>query len=294
MQILLTGANGCLGRALLQELATAGHGIVAVVRPGSDRPSGNSCDVVEMDLRHSLEITRLPARCDAVVHVAQSREYRKFPQAALDIFRVNTAATMELANYAVAAGAQHLHYASTGTVYKPHADPIPETAPVAPSSFYTASKLAAEQLLTPFGEVMTLVTTRLFYLYGPGQGDGLINQLVQRVMSGTPVDLQGPEGFLLCPTYSGDVARFIRRSLEEKWSGIYNVASSEVITLRDLTVTIADILRLNPIFRQSALHAPTPVLPDLNKLKRQLPATEFISISDGLRRTFPPLSKPTS
>jgi len=286
MLIVITGATGCLGRAVLPELLAAGHRIVAVVRPGSSLADETDCETVAMDLGRPLEIERLPARCDAIVHLAQSREHRRFPDAALDIFRINTSAAVELARYAAVADAGQFVFASTGTVYEPGAAPIPETGPVAPPSFYAASKLAAEHLLAPFGEAMAVATMRLFYLYGPGLRAMLISELAQRLRDGAPIDLQGAEGMLLSPTYSGDVARVVRRALEEKWSGVYNVASSDIVSLKTLTKAIAEVLELEAVFRQSADTASPPVLPDLRKLRMQAGQFKFTPLLEGLRQTF--------
>lgn len=285
MLIVLTGATGCLGRALVPELVSAGHEVVALVRPGNEPLAGPGGKLVPMDLGRPLDVGRLPARCDAVVHVAQSREYRKF-QAALDVFRINTAAAIELASYASGAGARSFFYASTGTLYNPSPAPIPENGAVAPSNFHAASKLAAEQLLAPFAAVMAVTIGRLFWVYGPGQHDKLFNDLEGRLKAGKAVDLYGQDGLLLAPSYSGDVAQLVRRALEERWSGTYNMATPEVVTLRALTEEMGRVLGLTPVFTQHPGSAPVPVLPDLAKLKRHLTGREFMSLRDGLRQTF--------
>jgi len=285
MVILLTGATGCLGRALVPEFISAGHRVIVLVRPGSKFSDGGGCEVLEMDLRIPLEAKRLPSHCDAVVHVAQSREYHKL-QGALDIFRVNTAATVELANYGAEVGAREFFLASTGSLYEPSPMPIPETGPITASNFYSASKLAAEQLLAPFAAVMTITIGRLFYLYGPGQHGKLLNDLAKRLKMNSAIDLQGEGGPLLTPTFSGDVAKLTRRAIEERWSGVYNMASSQVVTLQELAEEMGRVLGLVPMFVRNGSDAPIPVLPDLTKLKDRLIGLDFTTLKEGLDLTL--------
>lgn len=286
MQILLTGATGCLGQALVTELSGAGHSVVALMRPGATFAASRCRDVVPMDLGRPLEVWHLPARCDAVVHVAQSRNYRKSEGAELDIFRINTAATVELASYAATAGARGFFYASTGTLYRPSPDPIPETGAISAATFYAASKLASEQMLAPFSTGMTVTIGRLFHLYGPGQRDKLLNDIAGRLRSGKAIDLRGENGLQLAPTYSSDAARLIRLGVEEGWDGVYNMASPEFVSLREFTEEMGRILGLTPTFARQPGNAPDPVLPDLTKLKKRLTDWRFTPLHQGFRQTL--------
>src|SRR5207245_1959041 len=85
---------------------------------------------------------------DAVAHLAQSRAHRQGLEGAADLFAVNVAATFRLLHWAKGAGVRRFLFASSATVYRPQSGRLTEASPCAPSGFYAASKLAAEQLLT--------------------------------------------------------------------------------------------------------------------------------------------------
>ena len=81
--------------------------------------------------------------------------------------------------------------ASTGTVYEPYGGRLAEDAPVAPVSFYSATKLAAEALLQGWRSRLGCCALRLFFPYGPGQTGRLVPQLVERIRAKTAVTLDG-------------------------------------------------------------------------------------------------------
>jgi len=287
MNIVVTGANGCLGRAVIKTVVEYGHNVIAVFRVDDQKlTAGSSLRSISMDFAHDIDTNKLPARCDVVIHLAQSRRFREFPEAALEVFRVNTATTIALANYALQAGASHFIYASSGTIYVPHEGPLPESAATAPSSFYAASKLAAEQLLAPFSDHMKVFIPRLFCLYGPGQKNMLVSNLACSLRNGTPIRLAGPDGPDLAPTYAVDVGRILATALAEGWVGVCNVASPHVVSLRALTETIGSVIGAEPRFEHTSDISPPGLVPELKKLAQYVDMNSFTDPASGLAATF--------
>src|SRR4030095_13942435 len=98
MRILVTGGTAFLGTSLLPMLA--GHEVFALTR--SARPSGERDAVswIEADLGGDLDTAKLPARMDAIIHLAQSDAYKSFPDGAVDMLRVNVEAPSRLLRWA--------------------------------------------------------------------------------------------------------------------------------------------------------------------------------------------------
>jgi nucleoside-diphosphate-sugar epimerase len=287
MRVVLTGASGCLGQAVVAELTSTGSAVTAIVRPGSDIEAPVVIGRSELDLSRPLDTARLPPRCDAVVHLAQSRAYRDFPRSVADIVNINVAATVALAKYAIEAGAKIFIFASSGSVYLPSRERVSETAPTDTRSFYAGSKIAAEILLRAFDSSISVIVMRLFSLYGPGQTDKVIAQLASRISEGKPIDLYGTNGHQMTPTFTGDVAHIMGRAILECWpGGIYNVAAPDVCSLRDISLMLANVLNRSVAFNVKREHAPLPTLPDLTKLKGLIGNDRFITLEEGLQRTF--------
>src|SRR5689334_15070201 len=140
MTILVTGATGFLGQAILPLLAQRDD-VVALQRPGSEAPDGNGVRWIAQDLTAPLT-GDLPDRIDAVFHLAQSRRYREFPDGAVDVMEVNTMATTRLLDYCRRAGGETFVYASSGAVNGAGPKPISEDDAPAPPNLYGVSKLA--------------------------------------------------------------------------------------------------------------------------------------------------------
>ena len=72
-----------------------------------DTETRNAIERATQRARKLLEddfASQLPAAIDVVVHLAQSSQYRGFPDTAPDIFAVNTAATARLLDVAAERG----------------------------------------------------------------------------------------------------------------------------------------------------------------------------------------------
>lgn len=230
MRIVVTGATSFVGRHVIDRLA--GHEVIALGRRRPPATSGNTTagpvavDWIEADLSRGLDPARLPANADALIHLAQSDRYRDFPAGAEDVFRVNVAAPLALMRWARGAGVGRAVFASTGTVYEPFTGPMHEAAAVAPTGFYGASKLACETLTLPWmSDELAVAHLRLFFIYGPGQGNSMLSRVMANVVAGNPVTLPADgDGLVFAATYVSDVADAFARAVDESWRGVWNVA----------------------------------------------------------------------
>lgn len=242
----------------------------------------------QADLSKPASLTGLPDNIDAIIHLAQSRRYRNFPEGADDMFAINTAATHRLAHHALTCGAKSFVYASTGSVYLPQSHTVGESDDTSTSNFYAASKLAAEALLTPYSEHLNVCIGRLFYVYGPGQKDMITNILANRIHNGNPVTLQGKDGISLSPMASRDAARCLKLAAMDGWQGVFNIGSPNAITIREFATAIGQTMGKDPAFESDGEAPEKKLLPNVNKLKLQLGnMDEFLHIKEGLKLMFP-------
>ncbi len=231
--VLLTGATGLLGSRVVRSLA-AEHRVWAIGRNPPDPPAGVRW--IAHDLRRPALPVDLPSRVDVVVHLAQAREFRDFPQRALDVYAVNVGSTALLLDFAVRAGARRFVLASTGSVYANGSDPHGEDEPTdvaACPSFYVASKLAGEALAAGYRPRFTVCVLRPFFMYGHGQDPSmLLPRLVRNIQEGRSIFLDGPEGMRFNPVHVSDAARAVMAALDLADSAVVNIAGPEVLSLR--------------------------------------------------------------
>lgn len=113
MTVLLTGATGFLGSAVLRRLVAEGEAVRVLVRPSSDRRNleGVDCEVVEGDLSEPESLRPAVAGCDALYHVAA--DYRLWVPDPDVLHRVNVEGTIALLCAAVEAGVSRIVYTSS-------------------------------------------------------------------------------------------------------------------------------------------------------------------------------------
>jgi len=164
---LVTGASGFVGTALCPVLEGAGW----VVRRASSSKSGPGWSTVhpfdrDIDWRTPL------AGCTAVVHLAGRTHITRGEPDDHDVLyrQINTAATLQLAREAVAAGVRRFVFISSVKVAgEGQEEPYREADMPSPQDSYGRSKWAAEQGLAELCREcsMELVILRLPLVYGP-------------------------------------------------------------------------------------------------------------------------------
>jgi UDP-glucose 4-epimerase len=280
MTILLTGGTGFLGAALLEPLAARDE-VVAVYRPPVAPPEVEGVRWFAQDLVAPL-VTGLPERVDAVVHLAQSRRYREFPEAALDIFDLNVGAALRLFDYARRSGASKFVLASSGAVYAPRSEPLREEDTLSPANLYATCKLAAEQAAAHFADYFDVAILRYFFIYGPGQRDMFVASIVNRVLDESPVSLSSEVGIRVNPVFVEDAVAATLAALEMSGVAAYNVAGGEIVSLREMANTIGQLVGKTPTF-VAGDKAPD-LIADIERMSASLvqPRT---AMRDGLQRT---------
>src|SRR5438105_4035291 len=78
MKLLVTGANGFLGRHVVAEALRRGHEVRAIVRPASELPrvgwpSSSRLQVIRADLRSARGLAEALADVDTVLHLAAAK-----------------------------------------------------------------------------------------------------------------------------------------------------------------------------------------------------------------------------
>jgi GDP-4-dehydro-6-deoxy-D-mannose reductase len=264
MRVVVTGAGGFVGRWLTPALVHAGHEVVATYVPDESPPElalgagRGSLRWLPVDLRETRAVEALVAiPPDAAVHlaaVASGAEARRDPGLAWEI---NAACTARLAGAlgaatAADAGDPLLLLVSSAEVYG--AIPVPrprvETDLPAPLSPYAASKLGAEIAAQEAARRtgLRVIIARAFPHTGPGQStDYVVPAFAQRLKAakrlGAPVvktgNLEPVRDFLDVR----DVVQAYLALLDRGEPGeVYNIASGEGRSLRDVFLALADLI----------------------------------------------------
>lgn len=283
LKILITGATGFIGSHLVK-LLQGRHELILLSRRRPDILHDSGIEWFEVDIAVPINFSKLPDKVDIVIHLAQSRFYRQFPDRADDIFNVNAQGTFNLLEYARHAKAQAFLFASSGSVYGFGPKKFLETDPVHPSDFYGISKHVGELLLQSYEAFYRTVIFRFFFVYGPGEKKMLIPSLLEKVRTGKTVTIEGNSGFRVNPIYVKDAVRAIESAIHQPVSGIFNVAGDEVVTLQDLIGLIEEVVDREASIQHVKDQQRGNLFGDNSRIKRLLNVFPETPLREGLRR----------
>lgn len=260
MRIVITGASGNVGSALLRRLAEqGGHQLVGVVRRPPSPSAHPGVRWVTMDLSRDDPVALGAAfeGADAVVHLVWGFQ----PSHREDyLHEVGVGGTRRILDAVATAGVPHLVHMSSVGAYSPKSDdePVDESWPTngVPTSMYSRHKAEAERLLDGFESDHAGVRVARMRPGIVGQRDagsgllryGLPAVVPAGVLAHVPV-LPVDRRLRIPMVHADDVADAITRVLETRAAGPFNLAADPPVTAAD----IADVLGARLVHVPSAV-----------------------------------------
>lgn len=193
-KLLVTGANGFVGKAVCAELVARGIPVVAAVRSVAGRDAGGAGQVRQVGVGNVDAATDWAAAldgCDGVIHLAARAHVLNDSLAdPLIAFReTNVAGTIQLASSAMRAGVRRFVFVSSVGVNGNHSSvAFTERDIPRPAESYAVSKHEAELALrdATAGGAMELVIVRPPLVYGPGCPGNFL-RLLKLLSAGVPL-----------------------------------------------------------------------------------------------------------
>ncbi|MDI1342768.1 MAG: NAD(P)-dependent oxidoreductase [Pseudolabrys sp.] len=258
--ILVTGAAGLVGGAVVRRLASDGHAVVATDARKADQPDGVRFETIDLSDRPALAALHQQHAVHTVIHCGAISG----PMVAADdphrVLATNVGGTLNLAEAARKAGVRRFVALSSVSVYgdQTSLDPVTEAAPLNAIDVYGASKIAMEAVLRAYRYDLGLpaFVLRLASVYGPGrQTDCFIRDLIRNAADGSEMSLSPEEGFRRQFVHIDDVVHAIVRAAATGTVAdfAYNIGGGEWLTEREVAALAALSL---PHLRISAVPAP--------------------------------------
>ncbi|MBM9467772.1 NAD-dependent epimerase/dehydratase family protein [Nakamurella leprariae] len=307
--VLITGA-GMVGAHTARRLLDLGWRVTLLDRevPGEYLRSvlgpAAEYDTLEVDLTDSVAMAAALAdlRPTDVVHTAALIAARA-QRDVVETIEVNVSAPLRLAAWASSAGVSRFVAVSSWSVYDERQPaPITEDSPVCTrfDSYYVASKLAMEHLLSAFASRSGLATVALrpavVYGHGPNLGGAVGSAVLEaqmlRAVRGLPVEL--PATVLSCTelVFVEDVAAAAVAALQADLDEVFStctVGSGELTTVEDLADTFRQLFPGVPVTigpgAASSVVPPVPTMPTAGaQLRAHLGIGEPLRRNDGFAR----------
>jgi nucleoside-diphosphate-sugar epimerase len=243
--VLVTGASGFVGSSLLASYP-AERRRVGLVRPGraGAASGGLSFRTLEtLDAWSEESLTRAFHGVDAVVHAASVVHHPGATEA--EYARFNVEGTRALLRACQAAGVKRLVFVSTIKVYgeEPGSALLDESSPVVGDSPYARTKIAAEELVLEAARPGTFSTAVLRLCPVFGRGDKSNVQTMIRAVARRRFVLPGGGRNRKSIVHISTVTEVARAAVDSDVGGVFLVADTKAPTMRELTDTMARVLR---------------------------------------------------
>jgi len=261
MRFLVTGGAGFIGSYLAEYLLKQDHEVIVL----DNLSSGDLANI--KDIYDDPNLHFIMGDCtdedilntslddvDAVFHLAANPEVRLSIASIENSYHNNILATYVLMNSLLNKGIKKIIFASSSTVYgEAKIIPTPESyGPLKPISFYGASKLACEAIISSFCYSFDIdgVLFRPANIVGPKATHGVIVDFINKLR-------ENPEELLILGDgtqtksylYVEDCVRAIYRSFEcmKKGVNIYNVGSDSQINVNKIAQIIISEMDLKDV-----------------------------------------------
>jgi nucleoside-diphosphate-sugar epimerase len=293
--VVLTGATGFIGSAVLAELHSRKIPTVVLLRPDSDRnrlpklPEEDKIIYTRFDAPEVMK--KLVARQPSIfIHCAwrgvggqdRNADFQFSENVPLTLATVNLAASIDCRQW-IGLGSQ-AEYGNANRI-------LDENVPALPTTLYGKAKLAAgnESLALCKAKNIEGVWLRVFSTYGPGDHPHwMIPHVIREFLNGRVPQVTKCEqkwDYL----FVRDTACAIASVADEKISGVFNLGSGEARPLKEILEMIRTELKtpIQPAYG-AIPYRPDQVMhlqSDISKLRAVTGWMPQVKLEDGLRET---------
>jgi len=254
-RVLVTGAGGFLGAAIMSELLARNVEVVAsdIGAVASARAGMISCEVTDFD---QVEGVVGKGAFKTILHCGAVSGPMVMPDRPLDIWRINAGGTANVLEAARRHGVGRVIICSTSEIYGNQSGRVDETSPPLTNTVYGASKLAGEQAMTGYAQEHGLdaICLRLSWIYGPGrQTPTTLDRLIRTTLAGRNSTLAIPADAYTHYIHIEDAVHgtLAAATAENPRAKIFNITSGRGVVMSDIagiimglypdvTVTCAD------------------------------------------------------
>lgn len=238
MLVVVTGANGFIGRHLCAWLTSHKYEVV-----GAARAPTPTSGLVPFDVHDGPFLELLHRGPDVLIHAAGTSLVNESFAGPQHDFHSNSALYLDvLEAVRHAAPACKVILISSAAVYgNPASQPVSESAPIAPISPYGYHKAIAEQIGQMYHRIFGLGTcaVRVFSAYGPGLRRQVVFDAIRLLRASSPdhpAVFRGTGQEARDFIHVEDVAQGVETVMRgARWTGeAYNLASGDSVTIAQL------------------------------------------------------------
>jgi dTDP-4-dehydrorhamnose reductase len=296
-KILVTGANGLLGQHLVKLLIENNYDVVGTGKGPSRLPFAQQTRfryyAADITAPFALQQIFEKEQPEVVVHTAAMTQIDDCELQQDACFNVNVQSTINLLLDAEI-HSQLIIFLSTDFVFDGVKGNYKEEDDQNPLSWYGFTKVQAESMIQTSSMPWAIVRTCL--VYGTplsGARSNIISWVKNSLVDGKQIKVVSDQ--LRTPTYVEDLAKGILLIADQRKTGVFHIAGSDMLTPYQMAIQTADLLELDKrliqktdasSFTQPAKRPPTTGL-DISKARNEL-GYEPLTFKEGLRKMLKP------
>ncbi|MDG6997833.1 MAG: GDP-mannose 4,6-dehydratase [Nitrososphaerota archaeon] len=289
MKVLITGANGFVGKHLSRYLKSKGFDTIGLdITDGTDLKG----DITNKDYIFN-ELSK--HNFDSVIHLAALADIKKTTEDPYSTYNVNCFGTLNLLELAARKNVERFLYASSANVYGVPAErPATEATPFNPRLPYDYSKVVSETLVRSYfvHKKLKIAITRSWLLFGEGEPQTrAFPRFVRACLANQKIPLFNSGQDVTDPTHAQNYGRVAELILNKDTAigESFNVGSGNKMSVRDMAEQIKKVtnssseLELLPP-RTEFEKDPQISYPSIDKLRKKLGFEPIVSFDEGVKR----------
>lgn len=291
-KIIVTGATGCVGSAIVRRALAHGMDVTCIVHEGSKRlsnlPQDEKVKIVECNLSNYGTLN-LPDKYDAFIHMAWDKTFGASRDDAESQMR-NIQYTLDACRLAKRCGCQVFVGAGSQAEYGvQHVDLTP-SLPVNPESGYGIAKYAAGKLSAMLCKSLGMRQNwvRILSVYGPNDGENtLISYVIRELKAGRSPELTKCEQIwdYLYADDAGDAFLSIaKKGIDGK---VYPLGSGKGRRLSDYIEDIRNVvnpsININNGAKEYYPHQPMHLVADIREMAKDVGWVPCYSFEQGIK-----------
>lgn len=295
-KVLITGITGFLGSHIAEVLISKGISVVGLKRKNSDiwrcEEFKDKIEWVNIVDNGSFINQLINHSFDTIIHAAwigvEANDRNNWTEQVK-----NVAFFVELLETAKILEAKKIIFLGSQAEYGTINSKISEDFETNALNAYAATKLACLEILKSFSSINDLnwIWLRLFSVFGEKENTNwLIPSLIKSMLSKTEIDLTLGEqkyAYLYVKDFAEIITKIVIRDVE---SGIYNISSNEVRTIRSVMEDIRNVVNPEFILNFGALQYRSGqsmhMEGDMQKITAQIGKIEFSNYDIALQSTL--------
>jgi dTDP-4-dehydrorhamnose reductase len=235
--VLITGANGLLGRVLSSILSDCGFSVISTGKGADVLKGQRGCVYEQMDVtvQQNVEYVLSKYNPDCIINAAALTDVDACEKNHDLCLSVNTHSISYFIPF-LKQNDVHLIHVSSDFIFDGSCGPYKEDDPCDPINYYGVSKLEAEKLIINNNLKYTILRTSLLF----GKIDDKFNFVTwvkSNLENGSKLNIVDDQ--YRTATFVYDLADVILKVIQKEKYGVYHVSSGEVLSIYQIVCNIA-------------------------------------------------------